>query len=443
MVDWLRRTVREREINHILAEYWTLPPQEFIRACFHDWDVSYSIQGLDRLDPKGRYLFVANHPFGGMDGMMLADKLIDRFGDVRVVVNDLLMHVEPLRPLWLPVNKHGSQNADYARRMEEAFFGDVPILTFPAGLCSRRIDGRVADTQWKTNFLKKVYASQRQVVPLFVEGRLSNFFYRLDRCRKALGVKFNIEMLWLPDEMFSQAGKHFRMVAGEPIAVSKLQSLGSLREQTEYIRKKTYFLEKTLAPSPDPVKKKYLCDDMQTELRQESLAAPVDRAALKAELTPDRKVRDTNKAANEIYVFAAADCPALMREVGRLREEAFRCAGGGTGCEVDIDAEDLAEDGYFQLIVWDPAAEEIVGGYRFIVCTTEYPAHLSTEHYFRFSDRFRRKYLPRTMNWAVRSCSMPIRHGKIPRASMRSTICGTGSERWWCSIRKPNTSSAR
>lgn len=248
MVDWLRRTVREREINHILAEYWTLPPQEFIRACFHDWDVSYSIQGLDRLDPKGRYLFVANHPFGGMDGMMLADKLIDRFGDVRVVVNDLLMHVEPLRPLWLPVNKHGSQNADYARRMEEAFFGDVPILTFPAGLCSRRIDGRVADTQWKTNFLKKVYASQRQVVPLFVEGRLSNFFYRLDRCRKALGVKFNIEMLWLPDEMFSQAGKHFRMVAGEPIAVSELQSLGSLREQTEYIRKKTYFLEKTLAP---------------------------------------------------------------------------------------------------------------------------------------------------------------------------------------------------
>ena len=179
MVDWLRRTVREREINHILAEYWTLPPQEFIRACFHDWDVSYSIQGLDRLDPKGRYLFVANHPFGGMDGMMLADKLIDRFGDVRVVVNDLLMHVEPLRPLWLPVNKHGSQNADYARCMEEAFFGDVPILTFPAGLCSRRIDGRVADTQWKTNFLKKVYASQRQVVPLFVEGRLSNFFYDL------------------------------------------------------------------------------------------------------------------------------------------------------------------------------------------------------------------------------------------------------------------------
>ncbi|MDE5621415.1 MAG: GNAT family N-acetyltransferase, partial [Alistipes sp.] len=124
---------------------------------------------------------------------------------------------------------------------------------------------------------------------------------------------------------------------------------------------------------------------------------PVDRAALKAELTPERKVRDTNKASNEIYVFSAAECPALMREVGRLREEAFRNAGGGTGHEVDIDEEDLAGDGYFQLIVWDPAAEQIVGGYRFIVCTTSHPRHLSTEHYFRFSDRFRRRYLPRTI----------------------------------------------
>ena len=247
LVGWLRRTVREREINHILENYWELPPQEFIRACFRDWRVTYSAEGLEGLDPKGRYLFVANHPFGGMDGMMLADKLIDRFGDARVVVNDLLMHVEPLRPLWVPVNKHGAQNAAYARRMEEAYFGDLPLLTFPAGLCSRRIGGRVTDTEWKNNFLKKAYASQRQIVPLFVEGRLSNFFYRMTALRKMLGVKFNIELLWLPDEMFSQKGRHFRIVAGEPIPMAELQEQGSLHEQTEYIRKKTYFLKNRLA----------------------------------------------------------------------------------------------------------------------------------------------------------------------------------------------------
>ena len=132
-------------------------------------------------------------------------------------------------------------------------------------------------------------------------------------------------------------------------------------------------------------------------ISEHPILAPVDRALLRAELTPERKVRDTNKASNEIYVFPAAECPALMREIGRLREEAFRAAGGGTGKEVDIDEEDLAGDGYYQLIVWDPSVEEIVGGYRFIVCTTPHPRHLSTEHYFRFSEKFRRRYLPRTI----------------------------------------------
>jgi len=127
------------------------------------------------------------------------------------------------------------------------------------------------------------------------------------------------------------------------------------------------------------------------------IAPPVDRDLLRAELTPERKVRDTKKADNEIYIFPASECPALMREIGRLREEAFRGAGGGTGREVDIDEEDLAGDGYYQLIVWDPAAQQIVGGYRFIVCTTPHPRHLSTEHYFRFSDKFRRRFLPHTI----------------------------------------------
>lgn len=246
VVDWLRRTVHEADVNHILETYWDLPPQEFIRAAFREWEVTYSAEGLEKLDPKGRYLFVSNHPFGGMDGMMLAERLIDRFGDARVVVNDLLMHLDPLQPLWIPVNKHGSQSTLYARRMEEEFFGDRPILTFPAGLCSRRTKGVVCDPTWKISFLKKAYASQRQIVPVFVEGRLSDFFYRVASLRKMLGLKFNIEMLWLSDELFSQQGRHFRIVAGDPIPMSELQGMGTLREQADYIRKKTYNLQKQL-----------------------------------------------------------------------------------------------------------------------------------------------------------------------------------------------------
>ena len=116
-------------------------------------------------------------------------------------------------------------------------------------MCSSDLE--VTDLPWKTNFLKKAYASQREIVPVFVEGRLSNFFYRVARLRVMLGLKLNIEMLWLPDEMFSQKGRHFRIFVGDPIPVSELQRYGGLREQAEFVRKKAYFLENMLAPEPE------------------------------------------------------------------------------------------------------------------------------------------------------------------------------------------------
>lgn len=129
----------------------------------------------------------------------------------------------------------------------------------------------------------------------------------------------------------------------------------------------------------------------------DAIIEPVARELLERELAPERKLRDTRRASNEVYVFSAAECPALMRETGRLREVAFRGAGGGTGRPLDIDGDDTATGGYQQLVVWDPEAREIVGGYRFIVCSAAGRDHLSTEHYFRFSDRFRREYLPHTI----------------------------------------------
>ena len=163
VIRWLKRTIHQDEINYILDEYSALPPQQFIQACFKFWGVTYSVEGLENLDPKGRYLFASNHPFGGMDGMMLADELVGYFGDARVIVNDLLMHVEPLRPLWIPVNKHGSQCGEYLRRFDEAFASDCPILTFPAGLCSRRRQGVVSDLPWRSNFVKRAAASGRTI----------------------------------------------------------------------------------------------------------------------------------------------------------------------------------------------------------------------------------------------------------------------------------------
>jgi len=115
------------------------------------------------------------------------------------------------------------------------------------------------------------------------------------------------------------------------------------------------------------------------------------------ELRPELLCRQTNKANNLVYDFHASEAPTLMQEVGRLREMAFRMAGGGTGKSVDIDELDTHPDGYRQLIVWDPQDREIIGGYRYIAPRTSDCKLLSTEHYFEFSETFRQKYLPITI----------------------------------------------
>lgn len=143
---------------------------------------------------------------------------------------------------------------------------------------------------------------------------------------------------------------------------------------------------------------------------------PVDRELLLEELASLEKIRDTRRGGNEIYIFGAAECPALMREVGRLREEAFRSSGGGSGEEVDIDEGDTAPYGYRQLIAYDPAAQQIIGGYRFIICTRPHPLNLSTEHYFRFSPRFRKLFLPRSIELGRAFVQNGYRHAGNPKS---------------------------
>lgn len=242
VVRAIERLVHADEINAALDEFGDLAPCDFIREAFARLNISYRAEGLDAVDLSSRPLFVSNHPFGGMDGMMLAELICGRFGDVRVVVNDLLDHIRPLRPLWLPVNKHGRQNPEYAQRMHEAMAGDLPVLTFPAGLCSRRRDGVVADPVWRKSFIKHAAAYGRQIVPVYVEGALSDRFYRLSRLREMVGMKFNAEMILLPDEMFRQAGSSFTIRFGRPVAESDFAGCATAADKALAVRGLCYAL---------------------------------------------------------------------------------------------------------------------------------------------------------------------------------------------------------
>ena len=357
-----------------------------------EWQVTYTVEGLEKLDPKGRYLFAANHPFWGMDGMMLADKLIDRFGDARGGGQ---------RPADAPRTAASAMDSG-----EQARFAEQRLRPqIRRGVRRRRADpdlsgglllalhrGEVTDLPWKTNFLKRP-TLRGEIVPVFVEGRLSNFFYRVARLRVMLGLKLNIEMLWLPDEMFSQKGRHFRIFVGDPIPVSELQRYGGLREQAEFVRKRRIFGKYARAGTENAkigILPPVICNRDKWKpsyLPSKGTAPRRTDAGAQGPRYEEGRERDLYLLGRRVSVADARDRPPARNRVPRRGVAA-------SGKELDIDAEDLAEDGYYQLIVWDPAAEEIVGGYRFIICTDEYPRHLSTEHYFRFSDKFRRKYLP-------------------------------------------------
>lgn len=239
VVRWVERLVRLRKINHVLASYGDQPPMEFIRSTLDYIGVSYTVHGLENIPQGGRVVLASNHPLGGLDGLMLAEAVAPRVPAVKLIVNDLLMNLEPLKPIFVPVNKYGSQSTAYARQLVELYEGEAAIITFPAGLCSRLFHGKIADPPWKRNFVQKAWESGRPVVPVYIEGRNSMSFYRIERLRAALGIRFNIGSVFLPKEMFDQQGKHLDIYIGSPVEITQEHSA---REWTGILRQKAYAL---------------------------------------------------------------------------------------------------------------------------------------------------------------------------------------------------------
>lgn len=226
VVDWLKRTVHQDEINDILTRYAGLHGADFCRAILEEFDIQLKVrQPLGAPDRENhRVTIVCNHPLGGLDGMALIRYFTDFYGtEVRFVVNDILMALEPLRSVFIPVNKHGSQSRECLKALDAEMKGDRPILIFPAGLVSRKgCDGVVRDLKWNKMFVTKALQYHRNVLPAHFSGRNSTFFYNLARWRKRLHVPFNIEMLYLPDEVIRSRGKHFTLTVGSVMDYRRL-----------------------------------------------------------------------------------------------------------------------------------------------------------------------------------------------------------------------------
>ena len=218
VINYLTRTIHQDELNDILRRYHDKNGVAFMQELIGYFDLHLVLENESNLPTEGRYIFASNHPLGGLDGICLSAIIGKRFnGNIRYLVNDLLLYLTNLRSIFVPINKHGAQGKYNARLIEEAYASDNQIITFPAGLCSRKQHGKVEDVEWKKSFIQKAVEYQRDVVPVFFDGKNSNFFYRIARLRKALGIQMNYEMIYLPDEMFKSKHKTFHIYFGRPI----------------------------------------------------------------------------------------------------------------------------------------------------------------------------------------------------------------------------------
>lgn len=242
IVRLFARLIHQDEINALLKEHADKTGVAFAEAILGSLGVSCRVHGAERLDSGRRYVLVCNHPLGGLDGMILIATFGRMFPEIRFVVNDLLMHLEPLRELFVPVDKFGALKHGQAERIREAFASDAQMLYFPAGLCSRLTDGRIQDLPWKKTFVTKALESGRDIVPLYFDGRNSGFFYRLEYWRKRLGIRFNIGTLLLPHEMFRQRGAAFDLYVGEPVEHGSLAGK-TVSEWVRHFRRCTYSLK--------------------------------------------------------------------------------------------------------------------------------------------------------------------------------------------------------
>ena len=245
LIRWMKKIIHQDELNQILQYSNGTIDVEFADKVLQWLNVKSNVKFIDResLDPSRKYIFVSNHPLGGLDGLTLISLFGKTFGKIKFVVNDILMNVIPLRNIFVPVNKHGRMGKDYGQMIHDAYASNAQMLYFPAGLCSRLIKGEITDLEWKKNFIKQARKYDRDIVPIYFAGQNSKFFYRLAKIRKALGIKFNIEMIFLPDEMFKQKNSIFEVIIGKPIPISSIDNTKNLQQWCDEIRKKCYELK--------------------------------------------------------------------------------------------------------------------------------------------------------------------------------------------------------
>ena len=247
---FIARIMHIREVNEIISQYGDQTGIKFVHGMIKYFNVTQKFAGLENLPPKGRFIFASNHPLGGFDSMLIMNQVNEKYGEFKFLVNDVLMSIKPLRPLFVPLNKHGSLDRNVIKRIEDEYAGNSQILIFPSGFASRKIKGKIRDFEWKKHFIAKAIEYQRDIIPVHVSGKNSNFFYWLANIRTSLRIKWNLEMFFLSDETFKHRNQTFTVTFGKPIPWQSFEKSKTLSEWAEDVKQRVYKLPE-LYPTND------------------------------------------------------------------------------------------------------------------------------------------------------------------------------------------------
>ncbi len=245
---YIKRILHQKDINVVMDNIGDLKGMDFLEGLIEkELNTTVKLKGLENIPKTGGCIIASNHPLGGLDGIALMYAVGQVRTDFQFLVNDVLLSIKNLEQFFIPVNKVGDNPRAATRMIEETYAKDIPILVFPAGLVSRKQKQGIEDLEWKKSFVSKALRYNKSIVPTYINGRNSDWFYNLSKLRTRLGVKANLEMFYLADELFKQRNQTLSITFGKPLAptyfdksknhqewATELRSLvyGDLRSQT-------------------------------------------------------------------------------------------------------------------------------------------------------------------------------------------------------------------
>ena len=242
VIGILKRIIYQNEVNTILNKIGHFEGLEFLQNLLLEFNITIDVEGLENLPKKKKCFFVANHPFGFADGLVIANIVAGKYGTFKAIANNTFMYVPQLHPFIAAIDVFEGSTKEGLRALELIYSQDLAITHFPAGIVSRKINGKIEDYEWQKSFIKKAIVYERDVVPIFFHGKNSNLFYNIFRIRSFFHIKTNLELMLLPSELFSKKGSTIKVTIGKPISYKLFDKSKTHYDWAQWVKSKVYEL---------------------------------------------------------------------------------------------------------------------------------------------------------------------------------------------------------